>query len=301
MSVYFHRDRPQKYMIPKPLAPVALVDHAEKAILPLMRKQSSAMSQDPFEQTIQALLALGGQRVWSLMVTLFGDLAQAEGQGIDGPVLSIVMSEMAIRPEAVRVALHRLRNDGWIASEKRGRTRRHTLTAKSRAESAAASARIYAPPDEPDGDWQLVILEDSGGASHDGMAKRGFAPLLPRVYLGAAQCHPPQDALVLPGDHAPDWLRQQIAPKVLQDEYRALQDVLMTAEKRLGSAAGLSAQQQAVLRCLIVHNWRRIVLRHPALPRKLLPRDWAGHSCHILVNRLLTRFPRPALGDIVAT
>ena len=77
------------------------------------------MPSDVFTHTIADLRALGGQRVWSLMVSLFGDLAQAEGAGIDGPVLSRIMTAMQIRPEATRVALHRLRNDGWIASTPR--------------------------------------------------------------------------------------------------------------------------------------------------------------------------------------
>ena len=36
-----------------------------------------------------ALRALGGRRVWSLMISLFGDLAREQDQAIDGPILSI--------------------------------------------------------------------------------------------------------------------------------------------------------------------------------------------------------------------
>lgn len=252
------------------------------------------MPLDAFDQTKVALLALGGQRVWSLMVTLFGDLAQSEDSAIDGPMLSDIMSGMDIRPEAVRVALHRLRNDGWIVSTKFGRTRRHALTASSRLETRKASARIYANPMVHDAAWQLALLEDPANITREEMTKHGFALLVPRVYLGSETARAPDGALVLQGGEVPTWLRQQIAPQLLEAEYTALLPHLQVAEQSL-TRGSLDALQTAILRCLIVHNWRRIVLRHPTLPPALLPDDWAGHKCHALVDTLLGRFPRPPL------
>ena len=253
------------------------------------------MHTDPFTQNKTALLALGGHRVWSLMVTLFGDLAQAQGSTIDGPTLSAIMTEMDIRPEAVRVALHRLRNDGWIASEKSGRTGRHTLTTTGRSETTQASARIYANPASTDDKWQLALTQDAG--THDPTG-HGFLPLLPRIYLGNAEARAPRDALILKGGPAPDWLRTEIAPLMLEAEYAALLPLLEQVEHTT-QASTLTPLQTATLRCLLVHNWRRVVLRHPALPPALLPDGWSGHACHHLINNLLTRFPRPALHMIL--
>ncbi|MCX7565961.1 PaaX family transcriptional regulator [Sulfitobacter sp. F26169L] len=252
------------------------------------------MTPDTFEQTKKALIALGGQRVWSLMVTLFGDLAQSERSTIDGPILSAIMAEVEVKPEAVRVALHRLRNDGWITSQKYGRTRRHALTPSSRAESRQASARIYASPTRTDTQWQLAIMEDTASATRENMIERGFAQLAPRIYLGHPAAKAPKNALTLNGGPVPQWLRQQIAPQMLIAEYNALIPLLRNVEKQI-PAGSLDNLQTAVLRCLIVHNWRRILLRHPALPRVLLPDDWPGYTCHVLVDRLLARFPRPSL------
>ncbi len=232
------------------------------------------------------------------MVTLFGDLAQTEGDTIDGPTLSAIMTELDVRPEAARVALHRLRNDGWIASQKHGRTRRHALTPTSLAETQQASARIYANPENYETEWKLALLEDSASISSREMAKHGFAPLLPRVYLGGSKAKAPPSALVISASEAPVWLRKQIAPQLLEDEYNALIPLLHLMTQNL-SPDTLTDLQIAVVRCLIVHNWRRIVLRHPALPPALLPENWAGSRCHVLVDKLLTDLPRPALDNIL--
>jgi phenylacetic acid degradation operon negative regulatory protein len=254
------------------------------------------MPADAYDQTKTALLAMGRQRVWSLMATLFGDLAQAEGSAIDGPVLSSIMAEMDVRPEAVRVALYRLRNDGWITSEKHGRMGRHALTPTSRTETRRASKRIYASPVAQLDSWQLVLSEDTEGSA--AMIRSGFVPLLPRVYLGGATALAPAECLALKGATVPDWLHSQIAPLMLEAEYNALLPPLQNAHDRL-EAGQLNPLQTAVLRCLLVHNWRRILLRHPALPRALLPDGWPGHRCHVLVDALLARFPRPIIEDIV--
>ncbi len=256
------------------------------------------MQSDAFQDVTAALARLGGQRVWSLLVSVFGDLAQARGEAIDGPVLSAIMSEMGIRPEATRVALHRLRNDGWIASEKSGRTSRHSLTALGRTESAAASPRIYGTPVEDADDWHMVLTENGDANMRAQMHTKGFVLVMPRLYIGAASATPPNDAMVLTGETVPDWLRAQITPQNLTADYEALAPILADIDERLPRSAGISPLQSAVLRCLIVHNWRRIALKHPRLPRILYPDNWAGTTCHVLVARLLDRFPRPHMSQI---
>jgi phenylacetic acid degradation operon negative regulatory protein len=256
------------------------------------------MPSDQFHDHIAALRALGGQRVWSLMISLFGDLAQAEGDSIDGPVLSAIMAAMLVKPEAVRVALHRLRNDGWIASEKRGRISQHSLTAEGRQQSARASPRIYATPEDLAGDWQLVLTADASIATHDAITKAGYAALMPRVFLGRAGKAVPADAVALPGVTAPDWLRRQIEPAALTPDYEALRRTLDELSRALPAPEEMSALEIAVLRCLIVHNWRRLALKHPALPTSLVTKDWPGHHCHLLVSGLLGRFARPDLAAV---
>ncbi|NNE53390.1 MAG: PaaX family transcriptional regulator [Sulfitobacter sp.] len=256
------------------------------------------MPTEPFTTYIGELRGLGGSRVWSLMISLFGDLAQERGQTIDGPILSAIMNVLQVKPEAVRVALHRLRNDGWILSEKSGRISRHSLTDKGHRESAAASPRIYAAPDQGNNDWQLVLTPDAETTTAEAMTMRDFTSLTPRLFVGPAAARPVPDSLSFKGDTAPQWLRAEAAPEDLRASYLALNETLERLKADLPDPGRITPIETAVLRCLIVHNWRRLVLKHPPLPRALVSDGWPGHRCHLLVAELLSLFPRPALADI---
>ena len=226
------------------------------------------MRTESFITLTAPLRAVGGGRVWSLMISLFGDLAQAEGTAIDGPVLSAMMTLLEIKPEATRVALHRLRNDGWIKSDKVGRISRHSLTEKGRAESAAATPRI-------------------------------FAPLAPRLFVGPADAAPPPDTLSLPGTTVPDWLRAQLHTESLAIAYTDLAQTLKRLAAALPGSDTMTPLQVAVLRGLIVHNWRRLVLKNPPLPLVLTDPAGPARQSHLMVADLLARFPRPALRDLI--
>ena len=243
---------------------------------------------------------MGGHRVWSLMISLFGDLAQGEADVIEGPALSAIMDMMAVRPAASRVALHRLRNDGWIRSQKKGRISLHSLTDLGRQESEKASPRIYADPDNAPDAWQMVLLEESNAVTHEKLIKAGYVQLLPRLYCGAKSAEQPPNGLALSSNSAPGWLRQQLAPQHLAVDYTALERCLSGLADTLPDATDLSPVQNAALRCLVVHNWRRIVLKHPPLPRQLISDDWSGLRCQRMVNLLLTDYPRPPLIGITA-
>lgn len=259
------------------------------------------MRTEDFITLTAPLRAVGGGRVWSLMISLFGDLAQAEGTSIDGPVLSAMMSLLEVKPEAARVALHRLRKDGWINSDKVGRISRHSLTDQGRSESAAASPRIYATPDDGSEGWQLILLKATEDQPPSRMAALGFTALAPRLFVGPANAPPPSGALSLPGTPPPDWLRAQLRDEPMQSAYADLARSLLDLRSTLPDVDAISPLQVAVLRGLIVHNWRRLVLKNPPLPLALTDPQGPARQSHLLVDDLLSRFPRPALRDLTTS
>lgn len=259
------------------------------------------MPSDPYAAALDALEDTANLRVWSMIATVFGDLALETGDSVNGPVLSALMAEMQIRPEATRVALHRLRTkDAWITSVKAGRTSRHSLTDKGRRESLAAAERIYRAPDATAQDWRMVLLERAGTKARADMQRRGFTQLAPRLFVGAANAPAPPGALLLmPGD-TPPWLGAQLERHDLAEDYAALHVRLERVAGLALDAASLAPLQVATLRCLIVHGWRRLVLRHPELPRDLYSDTWRGHECRVLVGGLLAQLPRPPLDALSA-
>lgn len=230
----------------------------------------------------------GDLRVWSLIVTIFGDLARPPEAAISGALLSALTARMGVRPEAMRVALHRLRRDGWIESTRKGRSSRHRLSPGARAETEAARARIYGPGMAAGGDWQLVFCESRE-------APDAMVALAPDLFLGPADTPPPPDCLCFQGrlERLPDWLRARLAPEELATGYRALTRSLALAEAAI--APGLGPLEIAALRVLAVHRWRRLLLRHPDLPATFLPPDWPGTTCRARLHALLNRLPRPSL------
>lgn len=254
------------------------------------------MPAEPLFSLTADLRALGGGRVWSLMLSLFGDLVQGEGDVIVGPVLSTIMAELAVRPEAARVALHRLRNDGWITSEKNGRISHHGLSAQGRAKSRAASPRIYALA-QAEG-VQMVVCDPSEASSAEGMRTAGFTEVQPNVFVGSARLTAPKGNAVFEAREIPDWMNAVAIPSSLIQAYDKLARALDVLQNDLPPAAQLEPREIAALRCLVVHNWRRLVLKHPTPPAELVADDSGYGRCQRAVADLLARYPRPDLDTI---
>ncbi len=224
-------------------------------------------------------------RVWSVIVTIFGDAVAPRGGEISGPALAELTAPLGIGGGALRVALHRLVRDGWLERRREGRPSRYALSARGLAEFAPAAARIYAAG--PAGEENLTLwLAEPGLAAprraelEREMAGRGAVALGPGLWLeqGANEAVSAE----LFGFHGaagtpPGWLRARLAPEELIAAYRALGDDLEALGRRLERARPEGALA-AALRVLVVHRWRRCLLRHPDLPVRFFPEDWPGEA-----------------------
>lgn len=245
----------------------------------------------------------GGQqpRVWSLLVTVFGELARAEGAQISGALVRHLCDLIGYRPEAVRVALHRLRKDGWIESHRQGRTSDYRLTDWGRAQSAEASPRIYAATALAARAY-LVVQEP--GQSSRAVAGRD-ALLAPGVWLtatppgaaaapGVAEAPGAAAAFVTalaPGQRLPGWMEERLGPPELRALAAPLALALAALEAQAPALRALPPDQAAALRVLVVHEWRRVALRCPVLPDHVFASDWPVPRCRAAVARLLALLP----------
>lgn len=232
-------------------------------------------------------------RAPSLLVTVFGDLVQGEGARIGAPVLGQILELIGVRPDSMRVALHRLRKDGWIASERAGRSSEYYLTEFGRAESMDATPRIYASSPPAESAW-LVVFDpaQSNAQTEDGVSLSGSVKITgspPDGDIAFATCLEPDIAL-------PDWMRRKVCEPEVAEMSKDLAGRLIGLQRNL--RPGLNRLEAAALRVLIVHSWRRIVLKTPLLPDHVFPVSWQGPACRAAIADLLSRLPKPELRDL---
>lgn len=250
------------------------------------------------DDLVDCLLGDQSPRVWSLLVTIFGDLARDDTAQLSGQLINRLTDRMRLKPEAVRVALHRLRKDGWIESERAGRLSLYRLTPSGRTQSRAASPLIYARTAPTDMAW--LVLSNRADTPN-GRASE-IVWFLPHAGLTT---RPPQDPdrlhLPIPADTpVPDWIKQQVCDDKLLRMARDFEARLVRLDDLCGPRPCFGPIETAVLRVLLVHGWRRIALKTPSLPDHVFPDDWRGGHCRSRVATLLERLPRPQLDELLA-
>ncbi|MEM9522799.1 MAG: hypothetical protein AAF982_02195 [Pseudomonadota bacterium] len=238
--------------------------------------------------TISRLKEIGPVKVWSLLVTVFGDLASAHDGHLSGAQLTRLFEAMGIRGEALRVALHRLRKEGWIISERRGRTSDYSMSAKGLWETAAARARVYRGPDEGPCRWHLLLTR--GAVPEGAIRLRNGAALRP---AGSPPACP--DAWVIPMSvgEVPEWVAEDILPRGLTDVATDLVAVLQSRDDPPSQVGG--PYQRMAERILILHQWRRLALREGTWLMMSLQPEGVVAQCCTAVQRALADMPVAAL------
>jgi len=246
-----------------------------------------------------AALHAGPHRTGSLIITLYGDAIVPRGGSLAVASVVAIMAAMGIGEGVVRTALSRLAADGWLERRRIGRHGFYRLAAKGVAAFAEATRRIYGPP-RHEGDSGLVLLVLRHAAARDraraALEAAGFGSLAPGVFVApAATTLPPLadalrlDAVPAPGDGAAlaalAWPLSEVAGR-----YHRFLDTWAAAE-----AAPLpDPLASLVARILLIHDYRRAVLRDPLLPRALLPEDWPQPAARALCARLWHRLLPPS-------
>lgn len=254
------------------------------------------MTRADFPDFVTCLTGDQPPRVWSLLVTVFGELAQQDGARISGALLRHLSDLIGYKPEAVRVALHRLRKDGWIESHRQGRTSDYALTKWGRAQSAAASPRIYATHALAPRAW--IEVHEPGGPTPK--AGPETVPITPVLFLTSQPTERPAVFLMelSPEDPLPSWIRKKLCDLETLALLRDLCGVLDQLQGLGSEPANLRPCERAVLRVLIVHGWRRIVLKTPVLPDFVFADDWPGAHCRQRVAAILSEIPKPELDEL---
>lgn len=256
----------------------------------------------PTSNLLEQFHARKPARIWSLIVTLYGDAIVPRGGSLWIGSLIEIMGLFRIDAGHVRTAVSRLSSDGWLASTKRGRASYYRLTRGGEAEFLRATQRIYSGLPDIQGEMQVVVIGPKAGdpaALRAGLMRAGYAALSPVIHVGFE---------ALPDDlarHAGVFVmiprrddRYALAATAfkLDDVSRAYRDfVALFSPLAEALAVKPPAEEDAlVARTLMIHAFRRAVLRDPGLPAQLLPPDWQGNAARALAGRIYARVVGPS-------
>jgi phenylacetic acid degradation operon negative regulatory protein len=246
----------------------------------------------------------------TLLVTVFGDSIVPRGGEVWIGSLLCLVEPLGISERLARTSLHRLVGEGLLVTRRHGRRSFYSVAPSAQHEFREAERRIYYPRggDHWDERWTAVV-ETNGvalarAALRQHLAWLGFGSLGPSVH-------------VCPLDRTEE-LRQLLSDLGLSDEvavFRAeVPSTLGLGGRDLarlisGDLEAVESAWRAFLRrfrplaeaaedgkevdgrsafstrTLLVHAYRRVVLREPELPAELWPRAWAGESAYQVAAR----------------
>lgn len=248
----------------------------------------------------------------SLIITVYGDAVMHHG-GVAwlGSIIKLV-EPLGLNERVVRTSVFRLASEGWLTAEQVGRRSYYRLTEIGRHRVDAAHGRIYfhtAPP--WDHRWTIVITDpgEMSAEHREGLREdlrwQGFGQLTGDIML-----HPGPDEAALRqalldasvSEHtlvmrataeswvAPGALREVInrswSMERLATDYTAFLDAFRPVWQILRAVDELQPQTCFVVRMLLMHGYRRVLLRDPKLPDELLEADWPGTSARLLCRNL---------------
>lgn len=239
----------------------------------------------------------------SVVFDLFGDHLRYHGGAARTQVLVELLEVFGIGEPTARIALARMRKEGWFETHRDGRQVVWTLTEKSWRLLDEGRARIFSRASDPwDGQWRMVIyaMAEQDRAERDRLRRSlswlGFGPLATATWI-CSHDRLDQVEQALSADSAVkvdmltcrsrsratdlDMVDRCWDLKTLGRDYQDLVGRLeaLPSARELSSLAGRDALR---LRTELVADYRHFPFRDPDLPVELLPEDWPGARAHAL-------------------
>jgi phenylacetic acid degradation operon negative regulatory protein len=223
---------------------------------------------------------------------------------------------LGVNERLVRTAVYRLVKEEWLQSEALGRKTDYMLTPSGRSRFDDASRQIYAA-DIPGWDrrWRLILIVGdldirlreqlrralfwhgfgetaTGSFVHptadlekvmESLASEGLeavlANLMPMVAVNSRAAHCASDSDMV----QKAWNLTDLALSYagFLQKYEPIRDAMVA-----DSQAEVSEENAFLVRTLLIHDVRRLLLRDPHLPESLLPATWPGSRARLLCRDL---------------
>jgi phenylacetic acid degradation operon negative regulatory protein len=251
----------------------------------------------------------------SLIVTIFGDSIMPRGGAAALGSLIELSRPFGLNERLVRTAAARLAKDGWLEGHRAGKRSEYRLSPDGRERFAEATKRIYSQPDCAwSGRWTLIVLPPMGASERkeirEELTWRGFGELSTHVFA-----HPELDSSSLKLPARPTGRLAKViifdaslddddSPQRLADLGWDLDDLGMRYQRfvkrfervlaALIDPCATGDQACFIIRTLLIHEYRRLHLRDPLLPPRLLRADWPGARAAVLCREIYSRVFAPS-------
>lgn len=266
------------------------------------------------DRLIDQLHKRGRLRVWSIIFTIFGDAVEPRGGVLSASCLSVLLDRLRIEPGAVRAALSRLAAEGWIERTRRGRNSFYAMSAAGRQRLDVAIRRVYAGGDPGwTGRWIACVPPSEERKQRDirreALAKEGFIGIENAFFVRAETSEEIdfekgmpteiQDCLLFSGE-AIDTEKMRLALNgdpgvaIARQAYADHLTRFGPIETSVTSDARPSPLDAMAARILLIHDFRRAVLKDPGLPSDVLGKNWTGPSARQLTGRLYKKLLEPS-------
>lgn len=248
-------------------------------------------------------------RIWSLVITIFGDSVLPRGGEFWLGSLQEVMQRLRVEPNALRAAMSRLTADGWLIRSKVGRKSFYRLAEAGEEEFAAGTEKIYTPKHpSTSNEWTMVVLTGEAGGTRDArraeLRSDGFGALSPTVFIRSGP--PPNSARnaaagelvfcsqLADGSAAKALVAGAWPLDTIEAAYERLIDQFAPLDRALNQEQPTDPLSAIAARSLLIHNFRRAALRDPLFPPDLRPNGWKGDAARQLVSRIYSRLAQPS-------
>ena len=243
----------------------------------------------------------------TLVVTFFCDVVTQHGGEIWLGSIVHALAPLGINDRLTRTAVFRLVQDGWLESRKQGRRSFYRLTPTGQSYYQRAARRIYAV-EYPDwnGSWNLLFIamapEEKREALKRGLSWLGYGRMAAGVYaLPGSESQSLtellkdlklEDSIVQMQAWADDSesLQKLVLSRWKLDDLRKRYSEFTSLYNRtleaLGSNEPASGHIIFLLRILLIHEYRRILLSDPELPASMLPPDWEAYAARALTAEI---------------
>src|SRR4051812_1689824 len=241
---------------------------------------------------IVELLKREPSRTGSMVITVFGDAIVPRGGSVWLGTLLEFFRMIDIDSGVVRTAMSRLATDGWLERQRVGRNSFYRLVKKGRQTFDAATKHIYDPQvSEWTGRFELLLIGngEDRDASREALKNAGFGSPLPGVWIAPSGVPIPEEAagairleVSAEDDSGPRLLSASWPLQRTADAYLKFIKIFEPLRAAMARGEALSDADAFTARILLIHHYRRVVLRDPLLPAPLLPRDWPGRAARRL-------------------